>query len=324
LRLRYADDRFAGAAEQTARGLVQMALGGLTMARGELERRVTGPGQPGTLEELPEAFGSLLGLGAISQLEQLLKDLPLRREGADLSLAVAVPHGLQANLAVSGAVLPALLLPAVQKVREASVRAQGQNNLKQIVLAMHNYNDAFQGKLPAHAIYAKDGRTPLLSWRVAILPYVEQDNLYRQFKLDEPWDSEHNKKLIPLMPKVYLAPNAPPTREPGMTYYQVFVGGGAPWERSSKQPSIPRTFVDGTSNTIMVAEAGEPVIWTKPDDLAYDPQKPLPKLGNIWNRLGFMVAMADGSVRLVAPTVTEKTLRAAITAAGQERLGPDW
>lgn len=324
VRLRYADDGSAGAAEQTARGLVQMAIGGVASMRADLEPRVFGSGQPGTLDELPEALGSLIALGAINQVEQLLKDLPLRRDGAELNLAVAVPRGLVPNFGASNAMLIGFLLPSVQKVRGAAARAQGQNNLKQIALAMHNYNDAFQGKMPAHAIYSKDGKTPLLSWRVAILPYVEQDQLYRQFKLDEPWDSEHNKKLIPLMPRVYVAQNAPPTREPGMTYYQVFVGGGAPWERSSKQPSLPRTFVDGTSNTIMVAEAGEPVIWTKPDDLFYDPQKPLPKLGNIWNRLGFTVAMADGSVRLVAPTVTEKTLRAAITAAGQEILGPDW
>ena len=71
----------------------------------------------------------------------------------------------------------------MQKVREAASRTQGSNNLKQFALAMHNYNDVY-GKLPAHAVYSKDGKTPLLSWRVAILPFIEQDNLYKQFKLD--------------------------------------------------------------------------------------------------------------------------------------------
>src|SRR5207302_1715048 len=117
---------------------------------------------------------------------------------------------------------------------------------------------------------------------------------------------------------------APPTREPGLTYYQIFVGGGAPWERGPESPSIPRTFRDGTSNTILIAEAGDPVVWTKPDDLPYDPNKPLPKLGNAWNRPVFLVALADGSVRMIPPTVSEKTLRAAITAAGGEIMGPDW
>jgi hypothetical protein len=210
----------------------------------------------------------------------------------------------------------------IQAAQKKARITQSVNNLKQIALAIHNYADAFRG-LPAHAIYSKDGKTPLLSWRVAVLPYLVQDNLYRQFKLDEPWDSEHNKKLIPLMPMVYLDPNAPAANEPGRTNYQIFVGGGAAWERSPKQLTFPKTFADGTSNTIMIAEAGDPVVWTKPDDLEYDPAKPLPKLGTDPTG-GFIAAMADGSVRVITPKVTEKTLRAAITAAGGETLGPDW
>jgi len=82
-------------------------------------------------------------------------------------------------------------------------RGQSNNNLKQIAIAFHQYHDTYKS-LPLHAIYSKDGKTPLLSWRVAILPFIEQDALYKQFKLDEPWDSEHNKKLIPLMPRIYM------------------------------------------------------------------------------------------------------------------------
>jgi hypothetical protein len=208
----------------------------------------------------------------------------------------------------------------IREMRESADRARDSNNLKQIVLAMHNFNDA-TGNLPAHAIYSKDGK-PLLSWRVAILPYIEQDQLYKEFRLDEPWDSEHNKKLIPKMPQIYVSPKST-ANEPGRTHYQVFVGGGAPWQRGAAGPNIPRTFVDGTSNTIMIAEAGEAVPWTKPDDLPYDPAKPLPKLGLTVDK-SFLVAMADGSVRWVKRSVTEKTLRAAITAAGGEILGPDW
>jgi hypothetical protein len=216
-----------------------------------------------------------------------------------------------------------MFAPAVTKVRSAAARTQSANNLKQMALAMHNYNDAYGGKLPAHAIYSKDGQRPLLSWRVSLLPYLEEDQLFKQFRFDEPWDSEHNKKLIPMMPKLYTAPDGPLTN-PGMTYYQMFVGGGAAWERSSKTPGIPRTFLDGTSNTIMIAEAGDPVIWTKPDDLNYDPMKPLPRLGNVWRPTGFLAALADGSIRSIGPKVTEKTLRLAITAADGLPLGPDW
>src|SRR5262245_59728137 len=80
-------------------------------------------------------------------------------------------------------------------------RRTSQNNLKMVRLAMHNFHDAM-GRFPAATAYAKNGK-PLLSWRVAILPYIEEDALYRQFKLDEPWDSPHNKKLIAKMPKIY-------------------------------------------------------------------------------------------------------------------------
>jgi len=324
LRFVYPDAESAGDAEQMMHTLIEMGRSGLVGARAELDRMLEGVGRPSSVMELPEASAALVGLGALRQYEDILKALPLKRDGNAISLALEITPEMHSNIVATSAIGIGLLLPAVQKVRMAAGGAQGANNLKQLALAMHNYNDVYAGKLPAHAIYSKDCKTPLLSWRVAILPYIEQDNLYREFHLDEPWDSEHNKKLIPMMPKLFTPPNAPPTKEPGMTYYQLFVGGGAAWEKSSKQPGIPRSFPDGTSNTIMMAEAGDPVIRTKPDDMEYDPKKPLPRLGKAWNPAGFLAAMADGSVRTVGPKVTEKTLRAAITAAGNETLGPDW
>src|SRR5207249_2954876 len=107
-------------------------------------------------------------------------------------------------------------------------RRQGQNNLKQIGLAMHSYHDTYK-HLPMHAIYSKDGKTPLLSWRVAILPYIEQNNLYMQFKLDEPWDSAHNKKLLEMMPKTYQMPNVE-GGQPSTTRYLAFTGKGTVFE----------------------------------------------------------------------------------------------
>ena len=103
--------------------------------------------------------------------------------------------------------------------------------------------------MPA-AIYSKDGKRALLSWRVAMLPFLEQEKLYKEFKLDEAWDSDHNKKLIAKMPDVFKDPSAPPSKEPGMTHYQVFVGGGSAFRL---QPQSCRLFdiTDGTSNTIM-------------------------------------------------------------------------
>jgi RNA polymerase sigma factor (sigma-70 family) len=108
----------------------------------------------------------------------------------------------------------------------AMARAQTRNNLKAIVLAMHNYNDTM-GYFPPAATFGKYGK-PLLSWRVLILPYIEQQALYKEFHLDEPWDSPHNKKLLDRMPKTYLVPGQ---KEKTATYYQVFVGESTIFER---------------------------------------------------------------------------------------------
>src|SRR5262249_37760861 len=131
--------------------------------------------------------------------EELLAGIPVSRKDGRVTVKAVVPEELTSYTA-SGPVLLALLLPAVQKVREAAARAQDANNLKQMALAFHNYQDAYKF-FPA-AICDKAGK-PFLSRRAAILPSIEKDHLSRQFKLDEPWDSAHNKKLLPLMPKVY-------------------------------------------------------------------------------------------------------------------------
>ncbi len=99
----------------------------------------------------------------------------------------------------------ALLLPAVQAARQAARRTVSMNNLKQIALAMLNYVEA-KGAFPPAYIADKTTGKPLLSWRVAILPYLEREDLFKEFHLDEPWDSQHNKALIPRMPRVYRSP----------------------------------------------------------------------------------------------------------------------
>ena len=86
------------------------------------------------------------------------------------------------------------------------------NNLKQLALGIHNFHSAYR-KLPA-ARTDENGQ-PLLSWRVAILPFIEQQALYEQFHLDEPWDSEHNLKLIDQMPATFTDPSL--MLPPGMT-----------------------------------------------------------------------------------------------------------
>jgi hypothetical protein len=210
----------------------------------------------------------------------------------------------------------ALAVPAVQKTREAARRNQSSNNLKQIALAMHNYHDTF-GRFPPHAKTDKQGK-PTLSWRVAILPFIEQDNLYRQFNLDEPWDSEHNKKLLEQMPTIYAPVNAG-TKEKYETFYQAFVGKGTVFEPGEKITFA--SIMDGTSNTLMVVEAGDSVPWTKPEDLPFDPTKPLPKVGAEFPDV-FVAAFCDGSVREIPKNIDAKKLRLLILRNSGEPKSP--
>jgi hypothetical protein len=146
------------------------------------------------------------------------------------------------------------------------------------------------------------------------LPYLEQDALYNQFKRDEPWDSEHNKKLIEKIPKIY-APPPGVKADKGHTFIQCFAGPKA----MRAGMSFEKSFRDGTSSTFLVVEAGEPVIWTKPDDIRYDPDKPLPKLGGHFNG-DFFGVMSDGSVKFFRKGTKEEVIRALITPDGAEKV----
>ena len=196
------------------------------------------------------------------------------------------------SLAVAGLAAVALAAPG-PKDKEAPLppikpeqRKKSVENLKEIGLAFHNYHDA-NGFMPTNEV-GKD-KKPLLSWRVQILPYIEQDKLYKEFKLDEPWDSDHNKKLIAKMPAIFA-----PVRgraKAGETFYQGFSG-----KRGLLRAGVSMADItDGTSQTFLVVEAGKPVIWTKPEDMPFD-GKDVPALGGMFDGT-FTAVMADGSVR---------------------------
>jgi hypothetical protein len=202
-----------------------------------------------------------------------------------------------------------MLLPAVQKVRAAAERTRSANNLRQLALAAHNYHDV-HNHLPAGYSTNANG-SKLLSWRVHLLPYLEQQALYDQFRLDEPWDSEHNKALIPQMPVTFRSPNS--KAEPGLTVYRG-IGGKSGVMAGPKQAGVAgvdfRSITDGTSNTIMFIETSDQlaVPWTQPDDGIlpdnFDPQQLFGLYPN-----GTNVANCDGSVRFVSDTIELQTLK---------------
>jgi hypothetical protein len=166
-------------------------------------------------------------------------------------------------------------------------------NLKQIGLAFHNYA-AVNNHLPAMATYGPDG-LPTLSWRVALLPYFGEEELYRQFRQDEPWDSPHNKAVAARMPAVFESPASP--APPGQTRIRGFAGKGTIFD--GLQGVSFSDITDGTSNTLLVAVAYEATPWTKPGELPFVPGRPLPALDHR-DPNGYHIALADGSVRSLA------------------------
>ena len=208
-------------------------------------------------------------------------------------------------------VLVGMLLPAVQAAREAARRMSSQNNMKQIMLAMHNHDSAFK-QLPARATRDADGK-PLLSWRVKLLPFLEENGLYQEFHQDEPWDSEHNIKLLERMPAVYKHPSY--VGPEGHTVYLVPYQKGTVWTLAKP---LFRNIMDGSSNTIACFETNDEhaVPWTKPDDIDLDQD-------GIFDFFRFEVSnvgMFDGSVRAIVPSIDPAVLKAMITSAGGEVL----
>lgn len=203
-------------------------------------------------------------------------------------------------------------------------KALSRLNLRKLGLAMHRYESAHKHMLPSPALLNKEGKA-LLSWRVLILPYLGERELYEQFKLSEPWDSEQNKKLLNKMPNVYAPPGVK-TQQPFSTFYQVFVSpqpkGGAGSMPSAfvqgQQARFPNSFPDGVENTILIVEAGNAVPWTKPEDLPFEGGtlpfengKPLPELGGLFADV-FHAVYVNGDVHTLTKKYDVFTLSAAI------------
>ncbi len=267
-----------------------------------------------------QAMGEIEGTGAVPEATrnyvkrlstEIVEMLKPKRTGKRVMIEVEN----QGGMATTG-VLVGLLLPAVQSAREAARRMSATNNMKQIMLALHNYHDTY-GHFPEAISRDEDGN-PLLSWRVAILPYLEQNNLYEQFHLDEPWDSEHNSTLLASMPAIYADPGIP--LEPGMTVMHAPTGEQFAFTEDGSVGM--RNVTDGTSNTLALVEGNRAsaLPWTSPEFLEIDMDDPLADIGG--NRpFGFTAALMDGSVRTIAQNIDLNTFLALLTRNGGEVVG---
>lgn len=202
-----------------------------------------------------------------------------------------------------------------------------RDNLKAIMVAMNTYVDEFN-TYPPPQLYGKRGKggPHPHSWRVALLPYLNQNELYKQYHFDEPWDSEANKRVVAHMPAVFRDPGA--DKKSVNAAYFVLVGKMLDDDKvpvklqtifSCKKGVRPVVVTDGMSNTLAIVEAKREIPWTKPEDITYDPAAALPEFG--LRKGGFMAGLADFSVRLISDTVKEKTIKLLVSPADGEVVG---
>ncbi len=292
----FAGKQWAADAQETATALKTLAALGL----GEEVKRMR------RMEGDDSAMAKVLVLLAKTMNAATVKQ-------ADNDVTVAATFDLGAESAKLLADLPGT-------ASDAAIRSISSNNLKQIGLGFHSYHDA-NNRLASNT-YDKAGK-PLLSWRVHILPQMEQNELYKEFKLDEPWDSENNKKLIAKMPVFYSLPGVK-TEKPGMTHYRSFI---SPMKRNSiraimmEQNTPASSFAwvtDGLSNSFLCIEADDACVWTEPNDIPFDPKGKVAIKGGLLVKDRFQALFGDGTVRSLSAKMPEATLKAYITINGGE------
>jgi len=298
--LHYADAEGAAAGEKAVKTTIELGRGKLKEAETALKEIIDKPDDvPGMVgpDEFPKRFISLIGVGALRRFDELLEKLPVERKGTMVrcSAEITVPSGGVGVAVVAIAGITALGKNAnttFQRVGSAiggdPAETQEGIRLKKLAAAFDAYH-AEHGHYPPVATTAKDG-TPLLSWRVALLPYLGEKELFAQFRQNEPWDSLHNKKLIAKLPVVFDQKSIWP-RNYGRTKTKVVTGPGTLFDaqKEAKKPALA---------TILAVESGDPspVWWTKPADRPAAPGKP-PEVFADYDFSSCWVLFTDGSVK---------------------------
>jgi hypothetical protein len=209
------------------------------------------------------------------------------------------------------------------------------NNLKMMAFAMEHFQFQHHRLPPVDgAEVPKLPELAGLSWRAYLLPFVDTDTnpiregeVYRKLLKGEyppaksagPSERWNRPGLATMRLYPFSCPVPGKTLEPWLTYYRVFVGGGAAFDPGKTVQRTPADFPDGIDKTILIVEAGEAVPWPKPEELKYDPAKPLPKLGGTFPD-GFYAVFADDKVRFIRRDTDERVIRAMITRNGGEQV----
>lgn len=189
-------------------------------------------------------------------------------------------------------------------------------------MACHNYQDRY-GTFPPAYVADENGR-PLHSWRVLLLPFIDEVALYDRYDFSEPWDGPNNRQLVSQMPNSYVFPGESPGHS-GVTNYLAVVDPETVWPGS-----VGKNFYDiaDASNTIMIVEnRGSKICWMEPRDLelagmSFDLSADPPNgLSSKFKRIG--VAMADGRLRGLTREIDPSLLRALLTDTYRDELKPD-
>jgi Protein of unknown function (DUF1559) len=216
-------------------------------------------------------------------------------------------------------VVVSALLKSVKSEHAAADRNVALNRLRLIGMGFSSYQSK-NGHFPPSASYSSSGR-PLLSWRVTLLPFIEEQALYDQFHLNEAWDSPHNATLIGKMPSIYESGGLGLT-EKGKTCFMAPIGKKAAFFGHDGRSS--HDFAGCWGRTIFLVEAAptSAVVWTKPDDLLYDEKDPLAGLVGARDG-GFVALYPDNSVRQIPPDTPTDVVSALFTIDGSKRIPPN-
>lgn len=311
--LHYGNADGAAAGEKALQAAIKMGREKLKELEGELQKVIDKPepdNKPLGLDEFPKRFVSLLGVGTLRRLDEAIGKFPLERKGTTVRLSAELPLVHGALVLGTGAVGGISYLGRNTSVRFGPVGKFDPDGKSPQQIRLGKLSDAFEAYHAEHGHYppsmttAKDG-TPLLSWRVLLLPYLGEKKLYGEFRQNEPWDSQHNKKLIARMPDVFKY-HIGYRPMPGRTRTQVITGPGTLFANPTgvKKPA-------GSAAILAVEPADDwrssGLWWTKPTDLVFAPGKP-PKVFEDYEYSSCWVLLANGTVKMLTKNDDEKRL----------------
>ena len=238
---------------------------------------------------------------------KIIKEAQIERKSEKLQVS------LKSDKASLSRAMAVVVAPAIRASNRAAERAAFGNNVKYVMLALHSYHDVYGHFPPAIVIDKESGVAR--SWRVEILPYIEQVDLYNEYRKNEPWDSEANKKVLAKMPPLYRHLSQP--KDSVFTSLFAAYGAGTMFEKKNGVTIGLRDVTDGTSNTIAIVEAKRDIPWTKPEEIEFDvTAAKLPDLGFVPE--GWQAGFGDGSVRFIARSIDPSLFYKLMTRAGGE------